>query len=85
MSGKVEQGLEEGEILDRPPLEPGGLNSPAQIPLSLERLSFTMQSLREEGPGVRLLNEDERDMAAMCVQTLAERYPVRLAKSKQSG
>jgi hypothetical protein len=28
----------------------------------------------------RPLNEDERDMVAMCAQNLAEKYPVSLAK-----
>jgi hypothetical protein len=76
------------------PLELGELNSLARIPAFPERFPFTMDTIRQEVQALvrtteRLLspitlgeplNEDERDMVAMCAQSLAEKYPMSLAQ-----
>jgi hypothetical protein len=76
------------------PLESGGLNSLAQIPASLQKGCPSMLTIRQEVQALvratehllspitlgEPLNEDERDMVAMCAQSLAEKYPISLPK-----
>ena len=70
------------------------LKPAAQIPAYLRKVAFPVDTIRPEvlafvqatelllSPIMlgRPLNEDERDMVAMCAQNLAEKYPVSLAK-----